>query len=316
MNLIRKIPKNARNNSAQAYDQAVKQSELPARLAAVTDAQTTTSPFRNNSNSTPALPSTSSAFSNTNLTTPAFGQSAFGHSTFGQPAFGQPAFGQPAFGQPSFGQTVPKPPTSTVSTTPTGAFGQPLNNAAPVSAFGQPLSTPASSIAPGFSAFATQPSAFSLAAQTAPTAGSVFGQPSFSQPVPATSVPTTTSVFGNPTPAPASVFGTPSDFGAFSQPPQQIIQQEQKQQTAPVWPSDNNSKSRFNSTFGAPTQSIPPPTKPSRTKSVFKPGSTPYDQQIPPNYKEALPRSVIQAFESQKFEWGDVPEWIPPVENR
>ena len=348
------FPKNARNNSAQAYDQAIKQSELPARLAAVTNPQNTTSAF-GNTNPTSALPSSSSAFSNINATP----------SAFGQPVFGQPAFGQPAFGQPSFGQPVQNP-ISTTSTAPTGAFGQPLNNAAPVSAFGQPLqppattsvfgqpsalgqstassfikpasgafsafnntgstgafsgggnnTTPTNTTGGGFSAFASQPSAFSLAAQNTPTAGSAFGQPSFGQPVPTTSVPTPTSVFGNPAPA-TSVFGAPSTFGVLSQQPQQPAQQEQQQQTASAWPSagNNTSFTGQTTTFGAPTHAVQPETKPARTKSVYQPGSTPYDQQIPSNYKEALPKTVVQAFESQKFEWGDIPEWVPPVEVR
>jgi len=410
--------KNARNNSAQAYDQAIKQSELPARLEAVINPQNTTSAFGNNTNSASALPSTSSAFSNTNTTTTS--------------AFGQPAFGQSAFGQPSFGQPVQNPSTSTTSTAPTGAFGQPLNNPAPLSAFGQPLQAPATSSVFGqpsalgqsttssfikpasgafsafsntgssgafsgggnnatpatntagggaFSAFATHPSAPSLAAQNAPTVGSVFGQPSFGQPTPSTSsVPTTTSVFGNPTPASTSVFGTPSAFGVLSQ-------QLQPQQAAPVsafeantTPSafntntsnplfgqssfgNTNNNNNFqstssfsggptttpfgnslssntainsnldNSTFTTTTPSIsvdmqsgasPNPsfattsshTQLPRAKSIYKPDSTPYDQQIPLNYKEALPKSVVQAFENQKFEWGDIPEWVPPVEVR
>ena len=355
--------KNARNNSAQAYDQAVKQSELPARLGAIV--QSTTSVFGKNTNST--LPSTSSVFSNSNTTAAT--------SAFGQPAFGQPTFGQSAFGQPSFGQPVQNPSTSTTSTATTNAFGQPLANA-PIPAFGQPPQAPATSsvfgqpsafgqpttsslIKPasgafsafnnagstsafgsggnnttvttntgssgGFSAFATQPSAFSLAAQNAPAVSSAFGQPSFGQPVPSTSVPPTNSVFGTPAPAPTSIFGTPA-FGVLSQQPQpqQPAQQEQ-QQTSTAWPSTMNNTSfitpqttapsHYNSTFGAST-SILPQTESARTKSIYKPGSTPYDQQIPPNYKEALPKSVVQAFENQKFEWGDIPEWVPPVEIR
>lgn len=365
MNPISFLLKNARNQSAQAYDQAVKQSEIPARLAAASNTQTTLSVFgNNNANSTSTL---SSAFSSTstNPTT----------STFGQPAFGQPAFGQSAFGQPAFGQPVQSSSTSATSTAPapTGAFGQPLNNPAPVSAFGQPPPPATSSvfgqplasgtssfvkpasgafgsfnntesafgnkpspatntgISGGFSAFATQPSAFSLAAKTSPTGGSTFGQPSFGQPsfgqpAPAISVPASTSVFGNPNPAPAA---PTSVFGALSQPQQQPGQQQEQQQpqTAPVWPSNNNSfgtnpnttHSHFNSfgtTATTPTTQSTIPPKSSRTKSVFKPGSTPYDQQIPSNYKESLPKSVVQAFESQNFEWGKVPEWVPPVETR
>ena len=208
-----------------------------------------------------------------------------------------------------------------------GAFSS-FNNTE--SAFGN-KSTPATNTGSGggFSAFAAQPSAFSLAAQTTPTGGSTFGQPSFGQPV-----PTSAPIFGNPAPAaPTSVFGTPSTFGVLFQPqqPGQQQEQQQQQQTAPIWSStDNNNLIRtdsnttpspFNSAFGTTTpttQSTIPPTttKPSRTKSVYKPGSTPYDQQIPSNYKESLPKSVVEAFESQNFEWGKIPECIPPVETR
>ena len=217
----------------------------------------------------------------------------------------------------------------------------------------------------GFSAFASQPSAFSLAAQTTPTTGSVFGQPSFGQPVPGPSVATTTSVFGNPPPAPTSVFGAPA-FGTLSQQQAQPAQQQQQTTPAsafgisttpsafntnasnpvfgqspfgntpqptsafasgPVTSSVFNNSNTNNSTFTptAPSISVDMQSGVSsattssastRTKSIYKPGSTPYDQQIPPNYKEALPKSVVQAFESQKFEWGDVPEWVPPVEVR
>ena len=242
-------------------------------------------------------------------------------------AFGQPlnnpgpvsAFGQPppatssVFGQPSaLG-------TSSFIKPASGAFSA-FNNTG--STFGNNQTTPAANTGSGgFSAFATQPSAFNLAAQTPPTTGSTFGQPSFGQPAPAaTFVPTSTSVFGNPGPAPASVFGTPSAFGVLSQPQQPS--QQQQQTAAPVLQSDNNNSfgttPHYNSTFGTPaTQSIPPTTtKSSRTKSVFKPGSTPYDEQIPSNYKETLPKSAVQAFESQNFEWGEVPEWVPPIEVR
>ncbi|KAF8970892.1 hypothetical protein BDZ97DRAFT_1914356 [Flammula alnicola] len=101
---------NARTNSAQAYEQAVKQSKLPAAGGATTAA--TSSAFRQGPS---VFPSTSSVFGSTSKpTTSAFGSTttflAFGSSNttasaFGKPAFRQPAFGQPAFGQPSFGQT-------------------------------------------------------------------------------------------------------------------------------------------------------------------------------------------------------------------
>jgi len=37
---------------------------------------------------------------------------------------------------------------------------------------------------------------------------------------------------------------------------------------------------------------------------------------LPDNYMQLLPEAVKAAFESDKFEWGKVPEWIPPKELR
>jgi nucleoporin NUP42 len=51
-------------------------------------------------------------------------------------------------------------------------------------------------------------------------------------------------------------------------------------------------------------------------KSGYQPGATPYDQQLPPNYISVLPPLVLEAFKGQKFEWGKVPEWVPPLELR
>jgi nucleoporin NUP42 len=31
---------------------------------------------------------------------------------------------------------------------------------------------------------------------------------------------------------------------------------------------------------------------------------------------DVLPPSVLEAFKGQKFEWGKVPEWVPPLELR
>jgi nucleoporin NUP42 len=52
------------------------------------------------------------------------------------------------------------------------------------------------------------------------------------------------------------------------------------------------------------------------TKVKAKPGVTPYDSLLPPQYAALLPGSVVDAFKSQKFEFGKVPEWVPPVELR
>ncbi|KAJ3505440.1 hypothetical protein NLJ89_g7419 [Agrocybe chaxingu] len=54
----------------------------------------------------------------------------------------------------------------------------------------------------------------------------------------------------------------------------------------------------------------------SRIKASYKPGSTPYDSTLPPNYSELLPKAMVEAFKAAKFEWGKVPEWVPPLDVR
>ncbi|KAJ3809231.1 hypothetical protein EV368DRAFT_40446, partial [Lentinula lateritia] len=54
-------------------------------------------------------------------------------------------------------------------------------------------------------------------------------------------------------------------------------------------------------------------------RKLFRPGKTPYDSQLPPNYLESvLPKAVVEVFKRDRFDWGEggVPEWIPPVELR
>lgn len=51
-------------------------------------------------------------------------------------------------------------------------------------------------------------------------------------------------------------------------------------------------------------------------KATYKPGVSQYDALLPENYMQLLPKAVRAAFESEKFEWGKVPEWIPPKELR
>lgn len=41
-----------------------------------------------------------------------------------------------------------------------------------------------------------------------------------------------------------------------------------------------------------------------------------YDALLPDNYLQILPKQARDAFESKKFEWGQIPEWIPPKELR
>ena len=51
-------------------------------------------------------------------------------------------------------------------------------------------------------------------------------------------------------------------------------------------------------------------------KSRYKPGLDKYDAMLPENYMQLLPKAVKEAFEGKTFEWGKIPEWIPPVEMR
>jgi nucleoporin NUP42 len=62
--------------------------------------------------------------------------------------------------------------------------------------------------------------------------------------------------------------------------------------------------------------SKPPPSAPgfSRSKIQIKPDR--YAALLPPNYMDILPMDVKAAFAAEKFEWGKVPEWIPPKEVR
>ncbi|KAI0371465.1 hypothetical protein BV20DRAFT_942090, partial [Pilatotrama ljubarskyi] len=55
-----------------------------------------------------------------------------------------------------------------------------------------------------------------------------------------------------------------------------------------------------------------------RKRALYKPGATVYDELLPPNYIELLPKGALEAFkqEGDAFEWGNIPEWIPPKELR
>ncbi|KAF8165892.1 hypothetical protein B0H34DRAFT_787201 [Crassisporium funariophilum] len=364
---------NARDNSAQAYEKAAQQSAMLGHAADSTATPNKPSAFGGNTGS--AFPSTSSAFNVTsapsafgNTTTPsafaststpsAFGNtstpSAFGTSTtpsafanpgatpsvFGTPAFGQPAFGRPAFGQPAFAQT--------------GAFGQPLNNAAPQSAFGQPSAfgqaaqqPSASVIKPAsgaFSAFANTGNAPAAGGQPSAFGGSVFGQPSFGQPVPAASAAPapsapvfgTPSAFGQQPSAPVSAFGDASTtasnptfgqsaFGNANAAAQAASGTSAFGNPSAFGDASNSTQSQNLSAFAPTAPSISMEMKSSVssgppdfaiTKSPYKPGSTPYDHQLPPKYAQLLPKSAMEAFQSVKFDWGTVPEWVPPLEVR
>ena len=55
-----------------------------------------------------------------------------------------------------------------------------------------------------------------------------------------------------------------------------------------------------------------------RKRRLYRPGATKYDDLLPANYAELVPKAALEAFKSssEKFEWGEVPEWVPPKELR
>jgi len=42
----------------------------------------------------------------------------------------------------------------------------------------------------------------------------------------------------------------------------------------------------------------------------------PYDSSLGPEYAQMMPQRVVQAFMEDKFEFGQVPDQVPPIEIR
>ena len=57
-------------------------------------------------------------------------------------------------------------------------------------------------------------------------------------------------------------------------------------------------------------------TETGKNTALYKAGSTPYDAQLPANYADAIPKEMIEAYKSKVFEFGNVPECMPPLEMR
>jgi nucleoporin NUP42 len=106
-----------------------------------------------------------------------------------------------------------------------------------------------------------------------------------------------TSAFGNLAQQPTSVFGN---------------QTQQQQQQPTVFGSSQSSVAAQ-----PPEKSSAPPAPDFKSVKVsFRPGLTPYDSQLPPDYMALLPERVVEAFRAEKFEWGKIPDWVPPLELR
>lgn len=277
-------------------------------------------------------------------------------SAFGQPAPAVSAFGQPpqptsAFGQPASGSSILKPASGAFSSyagTGTSAFGPGGSGAntgtgsgfsafaTQPAAFGATAASaapqPASSVfgQPSFGTSAQPVSAFGNPAPAASAFGST--QPTSIAPVSAFGVPinsTTGSVF-----APSgtgNVFSQPSAFvtapasNPFMQQQQQPPPPQQPSPFAPTNPSFGAQFFPVDSSFSQPSSvyvgTKPPPAVAGppdfvNAKSTYQPGKTPYDSQLPPDYIQKIPARALEAFKSKNFTWGEVPDWIPPLEMR
>lgn len=53
-----------------------------------------------------------------------------------------------------------------------------------------------------------------------------------------------------------------------------------------------------------------------KSTAKMKPGADRYLGLLPHDYNEMIPAEVKAAFTSVKFEWGKIPDWVPPEEVR
>ena len=252
---------------------------------------------------TPASGGTGGAFSAFAGQPTAFGSGAVGGnnvpSGFGQP----PSQATSVFGAPStFGQQQPTGnafsalTSSNNSGTVFGSFGAPAPAPAPVTD-----ATTATTVQPvsAFGGVQGQQSVFSNANAntTSPQQQSISVFAPLGQ--------TASSLTASPSGLIPSISMASSNSGGFPASPMSAIALVPKQ------PSSKASASSRSIDFG---------TLISRT--TYRPGSTPYDSQLPPNYSTILPERVNKAFGKENFTWawqdgdGAMPEWVPPVDVR
>lgn len=288
-----------------------------------------------------------SAFAQSTSSAPAFGKPAFGQSAFGQPSFGQSAFSQPAAAAApatsssggGFAAFASKPAT----------FGQPAFGqsgfAAAAPAFGQSSANPGT----GFAAFASA-APTSFAAVGAGTTG--FAQPAFAAPAAPQPPPSNPFAPAQSAQPPSNPFSAPASgggFASFANPTGAATGF-----AAPVTLNSLNSGSANTATnvFGGTTNAVSNPgfavpsapvQAPASTSGFMSttttqpptnlfnaPKSTPFGNpsgasravkdpsaaQLPPNYLDMLPPDVRAAFDAERFEFGKIPTWIPPIELR
>ncbi|KDQ15489.1 hypothetical protein BOTBODRAFT_65540 [Botryobasidium botryosum FD-172 SS1] len=251
-----------------------------------------------NLNQQPATPGATSVFgaSSSFGARPVFGQTGFGNIP---PAPGAPAapaagtFPQMGFGASTNPNPNPLAPSggSVFGPSPFGAGNQNQGGVQPAvsSPFG-----PQASAQPAFGQTSQMVSPFGQQQQPAAPV-SAFAQ---------NAQPQATSAFAQAaTTQPTSAFAQ----AATAQPTSAFAQAAAAQPTSAFARS------------AAPAAASPFGKQPT---SVFggggfsQPPKDPFASLLPPNYLEILPQSLRAAFESDEFEWGNIPEWIPPTELR
>lgn len=266
--------------------------------------------------------------------------SAFGKSSFGQTNPSAGGDGSSSLIRPSSGAF------SAFATSGPSAFGAgatPTSNPGGFSSFASGVGSAAGDGSNALTSF-DQPhpqqtgNAFSALTGNNSNSGTVFG--SFGAPTPLTETTTTTapqpaSVFGGGI---QSTFGNPNTTSSQQKPVSAFAQITSNLNVTPsnLIPSISMASSNsVGSAFPASPMSTINATH-SRSslsfktidfssmisRTTYRPGSTPYDSQLPQNYSTMLPERVNKAFKKERFTWAwqdseaSIPEWVPPIDVR
>ncbi|KAF8523495.1 hypothetical protein BU17DRAFT_63784 [Hysterangium stoloniferum] len=133
----------------------------------------------------------------------------------------------------------------------------------------------------------------------------------------------TGSAFGNTTSTPQSAFGmsgVPSAFGTGKTTAASAFglggtgSAFGHSGTGPATITPNNPPTT--SAFRGPNKSSQLSSKPGSDHASFsfENSKDPYAVLLLPNYLDIIPKAAKDAFASQEFQWGHVPEWAPPME--
>jgi nucleoporin NUP42 len=235
------------------------------------------------------------------------GQAPFGASTVGQQPFGNPVAASGTGNGGGFSAFAGQPTTFGLNATVGSVFGSaPSGNTWTSGA----VTTQASTATTAFDT----PSSFGVLTQsTGPT--SAFGGSTFTLNQNAAE-----SVFGSNGAAPAGAPTTSFSSQEQNQPQSSVpAAQEQPRKTSAFGFPSQQPASVFSSQTAAPLAPPKPATSLpnfSTGTQAYRPGLDKYDALLPDNYLQILPKTTREAFESKKFVWGKIPEWIPPKELR